>query len=139
MPNWLTNFVLPKIRAVVRRKEMPDNVWRKCPGCEQMLFHRELAANLDVCRNRGHHFRIGSAARFAMLFDGGASEPIELPRVPADPLRLRYRKRYTDRLREAQSEHGGTSDAIALARGRIGGQPAVVAAFDFAFMGGSMG
>jgi acetyl-CoA carboxylase carboxyl transferase subunit beta len=139
MPNWLTNFVLPKIRAVVRRKEMPDNVWRKCPGCDQMLFHRELAANLDVCRNCGHHFRIGSAARFALLFDHGASERIELPRVPADPLRFRDRKRYTDRLREAQAVHGALSDAVALARGRIGGQPAVVAAFDFDFMGGSMG
>jgi acetyl-CoA carboxylase carboxyl transferase subunit beta len=139
MPNWLTNFVLPKIRAVVHRKEMPDNVWRKCPGCEQMLFHRELAANLDVCRNCGHHFRIGSAARFALLFDGGVSERLELPRVPADPLRFRDRKRYTDRLKEAQAAHGATSDAIALAKGRIGGQAAVVAAFDFDFMGGSMG
>lgn len=139
MPNWLTNFVLPKIRAVVRRKEMPDNVWRKCPGCEQMLFHRELSANLDVCRNCGHHFRIGSTARFALLFDGGASERIELPRVPADPLRFRDRKRYTDRLKEAQAVHGASSDAVALAKGRIGGQPAVVAAFDFDFMGGSMG
>jgi acetyl-CoA carboxylase carboxyl transferase subunit beta len=137
--NWLTNFVLPKIRAVVHRKEMPDNVWRKCPGCEQMLFHRELAANLDVCRNCGHHFRIGSAARFALLFDDGASEPIELPRVPIDPLRFRDRKRYTDRLREAQAVHGASSDAITLAKGRIGGQSAVVAAFDFDFMGGSMG
>jgi acetyl-CoA carboxylase carboxyl transferase subunit beta len=139
MPNWLTNFVLPKIRAVVRRKEMPDNVWRKCPGCEQMLFHRELAANLDVCRNCGHHFRIGSAARFALLFDHGASERIELPRVPADPLRFRDRKRYTDRLREAQAVHGASSDAVALAKGRIGGQSVIVAAFDFDFMGGSMG
>ncbi len=139
MPNWLTNFVLPKIRAVVRRKEMPDNVWRKCPGCEQMLFHRELAANLDVCRNCGHHFRIGSAARFALLFDDGGFERVELPRVPADPLRFRDRKRYTDRLREAQAVHGALSDAIALAKGRIGGQPAIVAAFDFGFMGGSMG
>jgi acetyl-CoA carboxylase carboxyl transferase subunit beta len=139
MPNWLTNFVLPKIRAVVHRKEMPDNVWRKCPGCEQMLFHRELSANLDVCRNCGHHFRIGSAARFALMFDDGVSEHIELPRVPADPLRFRDRKRYTDRLKEAQATHGATSDAIAIAKGRIGGQPAVVAAFEFAFMGGSMG
>jgi len=137
--SWLTNFVLPKIRAVVRRKEMPDNVWRKCPGCEQMLFHRELAANLDVCRNCGHHFRIGSAARFAQLFDDGGSERIELPKVAVDPLRFRDRKRYADRLKEAQTAHGATSDAVALAKGRIGGHAAVVAAFDFAFMGGSMG
>ncbi|HEX3883324.1 MAG TPA: acetyl-CoA carboxylase, carboxyltransferase subunit beta [Stellaceae bacterium] len=137
--NWLTNFVLPKIRAAVRRKEMPDNVWRKCPGCEQMLFHRELAANLEVCRNCGHHFRIGSATRFAQLFDDGGSERIELPRVPTDPLRFRDRKRYSDRLKEAQAVHGNNSDAIALAKGRIGGHAAVIAAFDFGFMGGSMG
>jgi len=137
--NWLTNFVLPKIRAAVRRKEVPDNLWRKCPGCEQMLFHRELAANLDVCRNCGHHFRIGSQARFVQLFDGGTFERIALPPVAADPLRFRDRKRYTDRLKEAQAAHGPGSDAVALAQGRIGGHAAIVAAFDFAFMGGSMG
>ena len=58
--SWLTNFVLPKIRAVVARKAVPDNLWHKCPGCEQMLFYRELEANLHVCRNCGHHFRIGA-------------------------------------------------------------------------------
>ncbi len=136
--NWLTNYVLPKIRALTRR-EVPDNLWKKCPGCEQMLFHRELAANLDVCRNCGHHFRIGSAARFRMLFDGGSFEKIELPKVPTDPLRFRDRKRYTERLREGQAALGAGSDALAVAEGRIGGIAAVIAAFDFDFMGGSMG
>src|SRR6266849_2312187 len=82
--NWLTNYVLPKIRAFARR-DVPDNLWKKCPGCEQMLFHRELAASLDVCRHCGHHFRIGSAARFKLLFDDGAFDKIALPQVPADP------------------------------------------------------
>src|SRR5579863_7016010 len=136
--NWLTNYVLPKIRAFTR-KDVPDNLWKKCPGCEQMLFHRELAAHLEVCRHCGHHFRIGSQARFAMLFDDGVFEKIELPRVMADPLRFRDRKRYTDRLREGQAALGAGSDAVALAEGKIGGTLAVVAAFDFAFMGGSMG
>ena len=72
--NWLTNYVLPKIR-VFRRKEVPDNLWHKCPSCEQMLFHRELAENLEVCRSCGHHFRIGSQARFKLLFDGGEFAP----------------------------------------------------------------
>lgn len=137
--NWLTNFVLPKIRAAVARKEVPDNLWRKCPRCEQMLFHRELAANLEVCRNCGHHFRIAGTARFPQLFDDGAFERIEMPRVPIDPLRFRDRKRYTDRLREAQAVPGAGHDALAAAAGRIGGIAAVVAAFDFSFMGGSMG
>jgi acetyl-CoA carboxylase carboxyl transferase subunit beta len=136
--NWLTNYVLPKIRAFTR-KDVPDNLWRKCPGCEQMLFHRELAANLEVCRHCGHHFRIGSQTRFKMLFDDSVFEKIEAPRVPLDPLRFRDRKRYTERLRDGQAALGAGSDAVAVAEGRIGGIAAVVAAFDFAFMGGSMG
>jgi acetyl-CoA carboxylase carboxyl transferase subunit beta len=137
--SWLTNFVLPKIRAVVRRTEVPDNLWKQCPGCEQTLFLRDLVADLMVCRHCGHHFRIGSAERFQMLFDGAAFEKIELPRTTVDPLRFRDRKRYTERLREGQAALGAGSDAIAVARGRIGGVPSVIAAFDFAFMGGSMG
>jgi acetyl-CoA carboxylase carboxyl transferase subunit beta len=136
--NWLSNYVLPKIRAFTR-KDVPDNLWKKCPGCEQMLFHRELAAHLEVCRHCGHHFRIGSLARFKMLFDDGVFEKIELPKVLADPLRFRDRKRYSERLREGQAALGPGSDAVALAEGRIGGIVVVVAAFDFDFMGGSMG
>jgi acetyl-CoA carboxylase carboxyl transferase subunit beta len=136
--NWLTHFVLPKIRAF-RRKDVPENLWRKCPSCEQMLFYRELAASLQVCRNCGYHFRIGSAERFRIVFDDGAFGRIVLPKTPADPLRFRDRKRYTERLREAQAATGASGDAVAVAHGRIGGCAAVVAAFDFAFMGGSMG
>ncbi len=137
--SWLSNFVLPKIRAVVRKKDVPDNLWTKCPGCEQMLFHRELAANLEVCRNCGHHLRIGAARRLGILFDDGAVTRIELPKTMVDPLRFRDRRRYLDRLKEAQAAHGPGSDAVAVAHGRIGGHPAVVAAFEFGFMGGSMG
>src|SRR5262252_5808451 len=136
--SWLTNYVLPKIRALTR-KDVPDNLWRKCPSCEQMLFHRELAQHLDVCHHCGHHFRIGSTARFKLLFDDGAFEKVETPKVAPDPLRFRDSKRYTDRLREGQAALGAGSDAVPIAQGRIGGQPAVVLAFDFSFMGGSMG
>jgi acetyl-CoA carboxylase carboxyl transferase subunit beta len=137
--SWLTNFVLPKIRAVVTRKAVPDNLWHKCPGCEQMLFYRELEANLHVCRNCGHHLRIGAAQRLKVLFDDGAFTQIELPRTAIDPLRFRDRKRYADRLKEGQAALGSRSDAVVVAHGRIGGIPAVVAAFEFSFMGGSMG
>ncbi len=137
--SWLTNFVLPKIRGVVARKTVPDNLWRKCPGCQQMLFHRELEANLHVCRNCGHHLRIGAGQRLKMLFDDGVSTRIELPKTLVDPLRFRDRKRYSDRLKEGQAAHGAGSDAVVVAHGRIGGHPAVVAAFEFDFMGGSMG
>ena len=97
--------------------------------------------NLHVCRRCGHHFRIGSQARFKLLFDGGEFDPIEPPQVAPDPLRFRDRKRYTERLRENQAALGrpDRNDALAVAEGRIGGIAAVVAAFDFAFMGGSMG
>ncbi len=137
--SWLTNVVLPKIRAVVARKGAPDNLWRKCPGCGQMLFHRELEANLHVCRNCGHHLRIGAALRLKLLFDDGAFTRIELPATSPDPLRFRDRRRYADRLKEAQGAFGPGSDAVVVAHGRIGGVAAVVAAFEFAFMGGSMG
>jgi acetyl-CoA carboxylase carboxyl transferase subunit beta len=137
--SWLTNVVLPKIRAVVSRKAVPDNLWRQCPSCEQMLFHRELEANLFVCHNCGHHLRIGAASRLKILFDEGAFSRIELPKTMPDPLRFRDRKRYTERLREGQAKFGAGADAIIVAHGRIGGHPAVVAAFEFEFMGGSMG
>lgn len=137
--SWLTNFVLPKIRAVVSKKDVPDSLWKKCPGCEQMLFHRELEANLDVCRNCGHHLRIGAVRRLQILFDDGAFSRIELPKTSADPLRFRDRRRYTERLKEAQAAHGPGSEAVVVAHGRIGGHAAVVAAFEFGFMGGSMG
>ena len=137
--NWLTNYVLPKIRRAVSKRDVPDNLWTKCPGCEQMLFHRELEGNLHVCRNCGHHLRIDAARRLKILFDDGLSTRIELPKTMLDPLRFRDRKRYTERLKDAQAQFGSGSDAIVVAHGTIGGHPAVAAAFEFEFMGGSMG
>ena len=137
--NWLTNFVLPKIRAVVAKKDVPDNLWHKCPGCGQMLFHRELEANLYVCGSCGHHLRLPAERRLAMLFDDGRYLRIELPRTVVDPLKFRDRKRYAERLKEAQAKSGGSRDALVVAHGQIGGVPAVIAVFDFDFMGGSMG
>jgi acetyl-CoA carboxylase carboxyl transferase subunit beta len=137
--NWLSNFVLPKLRAVVARKAVPDKLWTKCPGCEQMLFYRELEANLHVCRNCGHHLRIGTALRLQIMFRDSAFTRIELPETIVDPLKFRDRRRYADRLKEGQAALGRGSDAVVVAHGEIGGVPAVVAAFEFQFMGGSMG
>jgi acetyl-CoA carboxylase carboxyl transferase subunit beta len=137
--NWLTNFVLPKIRAVVTKKDVPDNLWHKCPNCGQMLFHRELEANLFVCGSCNHHLRLTPERRLASLFDEGRYHRIELPKPIADPLKFRDRKRYSDRLKEAQAKSGAARDALIVAHGTIGGVAAVVAAFDFNFMGGSMG
>ncbi len=137
--SWLTNFVLPKIRAVVAKKEVPDNLWDKCPRCGQMLFHRELEANLYVCHACGFHMRLDPKRRLAMLFDDGAYNRIELPKTVLDPLKFRDRKRYLDRLKESHAKAGPANDAIVVAHGTIGGIATVVAAFDFDFMGGSMG
>ncbi len=136
--NWLTNTVLPKIRALGQRKEVKDNLWRKCPACAQMTFHRDLEAVQFVCPHCGHHMRMGAKARMAALFDDGQYQKIAVPDVPADPLRFRDSKRYSDRLKEARAK-GDAQDAMTVGLGRIGGTPAVVAVQDFAFMGGSMG
>ena len=135
--NWISNFVRPKIRALVH-KEVPDNLWRKCLSCAQMIFHRELEANLLVCPHCGYHMRIGAKKRLSMLFDEGVYKTIELPETPADPLKFRDRKRYTERLKEAQVKTE-EKEAILVAHGEMGGMPVVIAAFDFRFMGGSMG
>jgi acetyl-CoA carboxylase carboxyl transferase subunit beta len=137
--SWLSNVVLPKIRAVVTKKPVPDNLWTKCPGCEQMLFQRELEAHLHVCRNCGHHLRIGAEQRLKILFGEAGFTRIELPKTIVDPLKFRDRRRYADRLREGQAALGAGSDAVIVAHGEIGGLPTVVAAFEFRFMGGSMG
>lgn len=137
--NWITNYVRPKIRALVApREDIPDNLWEKCASCGHMIFHRELEELLRVCPNCGHHMRIGPERRMQILFDEGAYQLLELPAAPADPLKFRDRERYGDRLRKARAKTG-QQDAIRVGHGRIGGRPAVIAAFDFAFMGGSMG
>lgn len=136
--NWLTNFVRPKIQSLMSsKKDVPDNLWHKCPSCEAMIFHRDLEENLHVCQHCGHHMRLGPEKRLKMLLDPGY-QVIELPKVLVDPLKFRDQKRYTDRLKEAQAKTG-RQDAIMVAHGTIHGQPAVIAAFDFGFMGGSMG
>ena len=136
--SWLTNFVRPKIQALVGKKDVPENLWHRCPSCDQMLFHRELTENLHVCHHCDCHMRISATARLDLLFDDGEYARATLPEVTADPLKFRDTKRYTERLREAEARTT-EPEAIVVASGQIGGLPAVVAAFDFAFMGGSMG
>ena len=135
--NWISNFVRPKIRALVH-KDVPENLWRKCLSCAQMIFHRELEANLLVCPHCGYHMRISAKKRLGMLFDEGGYKTIDLPETPADPLKFRDRKRYTERLKEAQAKTE-EKEAILVAHGEMGAMPVVIAAFDFRFMGGSMG
>ncbi|WP_404384430.1 acetyl-CoA carboxylase, carboxyltransferase subunit beta [Caenispirillum salinarum] len=136
--NWLTNFVRPKIQQLVRPKEVPENLWKKCPACGQMIFHRELEKNLEVCTHCDHHMRLPVKKRLEALFDDGEYKRIELPKAPEDPLKFRDLKRYNDRIKDARYKTG-EQDAIIVAHGSIGGVRTVIAAFDFSFMGGSMG
>jgi acetyl-CoA carboxylase carboxyl transferase subunit beta len=136
--SWLTEYVRPKIRTLLGRREVPDNLWHQCPACEQMTFHRDLERNLKVCPHCNYHFRALATERLAWSFDDGAFTRIDLPRVPLDPLKFRDSKRYVDRLREAR-ERTHQDDAILVAHGQLGGAPAVVAAMAFEFMAGSMG
>lgn len=137
--NWLTDFIPPRIRSIVgEQKEVPDNLWQKCPSCEGMLFHRDLEENLNVCYHCNHHLRIPVKQRLDLLFDEGVYETLELPKVAHDPLKFKDRKKYADRLKDTQSKTG-LKDAMTIAKGTIGGQKVVVAAFNFSFMGGSMG
>jgi acetyl-CoA carboxylase carboxyl transferase subunit beta len=136
--NWITNFVRPKIKALISKKDIPDNLWQKCPGCETMIHHQELVKNLNVCHHCGYHLRMDVADRLRMLFDEGEYQAVDLPKAIVDPLKFRDRKKYTDRLKEAQGSTG-RKDAIIVAQGKVGGLVTVIAAFDFSFMGGSMG
>ncbi len=136
--SWLTNFVRPKIRALVSgTRDVPENLWVKCPSCGALIFHRELDQNLRVCTHCGHHLRLDAGKRLELLMDPGY-ERIEWARPVADPLRFRDLKRYPDRMKEAQAR-SPDHDALKVASGTIGGVPAVLAVFDFAFMAGSMG
>jgi acetyl-CoA carboxylase carboxyl transferase subunit beta len=136
--NWLTSFVRPKIRSLVEKYDVPGNLWKKCPGCEQMLFHKDLEASFEVCSHCGYHQKLGTNRRVTLLFDSGTEHFISLPTPPQDPLKFKDTKRYTDRLKVAQNTTG-QQDALSVIEGKIGGYPAVIALFDFAFMGGSMG
>lgn len=136
--NWITNFVRPKINALVTKKDVPDHLWEKCPGCSAMLFKRELEDNLNVCRACNHHLRVEPLRRLEMLFDDGAFRLVTLPKTVNDPLHFKDLKRYADRLKDAR-RRTGQRDALYVGEGKIGGRDTVVAAFDFGFMGGSMG
>lgn len=136
--NWLTNIIRPKIRSVMPQKDVPENLWHKCPSCEGMLFHRDLEANINVCYHCGHHMRISVEERLELLFDDGQYKKVSVPEVIYDPLKFKDRKKYTDRLKDTRQKTQ-KNDAIMVAKGTIGSQPVVIAAFDFSFMGGSMG
>ena len=135
--NWISNVMPPRIRSLLRR-ETPENLWVKCPESGQLVFHKDLEANLFVVPGSGYHMRMTAKARLAAMFDGGAFEEIAVPEVPADPLKFRDEKRYTDKLKEARTKTGLT-DAVKIGFGQLEAQPVTLAVQDIEFMGGSLG
>lgn len=136
--NWISNYVRPKINSLFSRREVPENLWTKCPECGTMLFHRELSDNLNVCTSCNHHMPISPRARFAALFDAGVFTEVKVPDPLPDPLQFRDQKRYPERLKAAQKQTG-EKEAMLVAEGEMGRTPIVAAAQDFSFMAGSMG
>ncbi len=135
--NWISNVVPPKIRSLLRR-DTPENLWVKCPESGQLVFHKDLEANLMVVPGSGYHMPITAKARLASLFDDGAYEELSTPETPFDPLKFRDIKRYSDRLKENRAKTGA-ADAVTLAFGQLTGQSVTVAVQDFAFQGGTLG
>lgn len=136
--NWINSLVRPKIRDLLKKREVPENLWIKCPETGEMVFHRDLEANLWVVPNSGHHMRMPAKKRLETFFDDADYERLETPEVQADPLKFRDTKKYTDRLKEYRAKTG-ENDAVHIARGKANGVLLTVAVQDFAFMGGSLG
>lgn len=137
--NWITDFVRPRINALINKnKEIPDDLWFKCPKCEQMIFHKELKDNLKVCPNCAYHIRLTTKERLDLIFDNAEYQLLPMPRVLEDPLGFKDHKRYVDRLKDARSKTK-QEDAISFAKGSIEGQGVIVGVMSFDFLGGSMG
>ncbi len=136
--SWFTTYVRPKINALIKKKDIPDNLWLKCPECEQMIFHKDQVAQQYVCRHCNHHMRMPVKTRFESLFDNGNYTRVPLPNSQMDPLKFKDSKKYPDRLKAARALTG-EDDGILVAEGYIGGYPVVISAIDFDFIGGSMG
>lgn len=138
--NWLEK-IMPAIRrpaADETRNEIPEGLWRKCPRCSNALFIPELERNQDVCPKCDHHLRIGARRRLALFLDETSQTEIGANIKPVDKLKFRDSKKYKDRLHAAQKSTGET-DALVAIKGELKGLPLVAVAFEFSFMGGSMG
>jgi acetyl-CoA carboxylase carboxyl transferase subunit beta len=128
--NWISKLRPPADQPIVSRREVPENLWDKCDECGTMLCHRELAQNLNVCTNCGHHMPIRPRDRFAALFDGGRVHGGQGARARGRPAPLRDQKKYVDRLKEARKATG-EKEAMLVAEGEVGRTPVVACAQDF--------
>ena len=136
--NWLTNFVKPKLSALVKRKEVPENLWNNCPTCGNMIHHKDLKENLRVCISCNYHFRMSAEDRIKILFFNEKFNEIELDSINDDPLNFNDRKKYRDRLKEYRKKTN-RNDAFILIEGTLGGMKIISGFMNFEFMGGSMG
>src|SRR5215471_13803636 len=136
--NWISNVVRPKIRNFLARRDVPENLWIKCPESGQLVFYRDDEKNQFVIPCSNYHMRMGATSRMKSMFDGETWIDIGVPEVAADPLKFRDERRYADRLKDARTRTG-MKDAIKLGFGKLDGLPIVIGAQDFDFMGGSLG
>ncbi len=138
--NWFTDLLPPKIKSGGRlsKKGVPEGIWVKCPECTAVLYQVELEQNLNVCPKCDHHMRINAIKRIESFLDEGTAKPLDGEVKPVDKLKFRDRKKYKDRLSEAQKKTGHY-DALAVYSGELKEMPIIVSAFDFEFLGGSMG
>lgn len=136
--NWITNYVRPKINSMLGRREVPENLWIKCPETGEMVFHRDLEENKWVIPQSGFHMKMPAKARLKDLFDGGIYEAFPQPKVAQDPLKFRDSKKYSDRLRDSRAKTE-LEDTIVAGLGQVQGIKLVAVAHEFNFIGGSLG
>jgi len=139
MSNWLVDKLIPSImRSEVKKSSVPEGLWHKCPSCDAVLYKPELEKTLEVCPKCDHHMRISARTRLNIFLDAEGREEIGVELEPVDRLKFRDSKKYKDRLSAAQKQTN-EKDALVSMRGTLGGSPVVACAFEFSFMGGSMG
>lgn len=136
--SWFDKLLPPKIKSQGGRKAVPEGLWKKCPACNAVLYSAEIEKNFGVCPKCFHHMRIGARKRLDLLLDAEPREEIGARLSPVDMLKFRDTKKYKDRLAESQRATG-ERDALVVLRGELKGAPLVACAFEFNFMGGSMG
>ena len=137
--NWINNVVRPKIRSfLTTKRDVPDNLWVKCPESGQMVFYKDLEANQFVFPGSGYHERMSAPARLRHFFDDGEFVKVPVNSVPADPLRFRDSRRYSERLKDARGETE-LEDSVLVGEGKLEGRDVVAAAHDMRFVGGSLG
>jgi acetyl-CoA carboxylase carboxyl transferase subunit beta len=136
--NWLLDYVRPKLSVSKTEKDIPDNLWDKCPQCDAMIYGQELAKNLYVCPHCGYHLYLRPRKRLRMLFDNSEYTYLDEPKVAEDPLNFKDTKDYRSKLKAAR-EKTKFEDAFIAAYGKMGGHDVVIGVMNFNFIGGSMG